>query len=175
MSMARASVETSWSEAKQLWTKNIQPSNLRSWVKSPMRIRPSMVTAIISSAPMIQGRLRPIERIVTVSIKGAQISLKVQGSRRIAASSPASDSPRPREVRNEIKAMDMNPQGTPWAKYRAHRVATRCPNRSANAMAGDCSGPGSELLALASKRSSLADRRCWTAAVSGISLGSGIR
>ena len=89
MSTAKASVETSCSEAKQLCRKNIHPRNWRSPSRFPMSRSPSRVTAIISSAPMIQGRRRPMERMVTVSIRGAQISLKVQGTRTMAASSPA--------------------------------------------------------------------------------------
>ena len=79
MSTASASVETSCSDAKTLCRKNIHPSRRRLSVRSPIARMPSSDSAIISSAPMIHGRRRPIARIVTLSISGAQMSLNVQG------------------------------------------------------------------------------------------------
>ena len=55
-----------------------------------MPMNPSSVRAIINSEPMIQGRLLPMERRVKLSIKGAQISLKDQGTRMMALRLPIS-------------------------------------------------------------------------------------
>ena len=78
---------------------DIQPSRRRFSVRSPSRRMPISETAMRNSAAMIQKRRRPIERIVTVSMRGPQTSLKVQGSSTTAVSSPASPSPTPRSVR----------------------------------------------------------------------------
>ena len=80
------------------------------------------VTAIIISAKIIHGRRLPIVGKLNESIRGAQMSLKVQGRIAIAIRCPVSSTVSPCLARYATKAVVINPQGNPWAKYRAHNV-----------------------------------------------------
>ena len=56
------------------------------------------------------------------SMRGAQRSLNVQGRIAIAMRWPVSATVSPCLARYATKAVVINPQGNPWAKYRAHNV-----------------------------------------------------
>ena len=86
--MAKASTDTSWSEAQMLTSKTISDNRRMLDVKSGTSNIAPKVRAIMTWAVKIQGRRRPIGRYPNRSINGPQTHFMAQGQLTMAMTLP---------------------------------------------------------------------------------------